>query len=113
MAPLPSGKLAKSAKRPSKFLALLPALILICFFEVAGQRHMDRMSVLGCVMAFVLALLTFDLIRALRDGRALGAFGQTITREGRPALFRRWMISQYVLMGLCMAGLVWVGWQVI
>src|SRR6185437_12125933 len=90
-----------SVKKPSRFLALLPALILICFFELAGQRHMDRMSVLGCVMAFVLTTLTFDLVRSLRSGRALGAFGQTITREGRPALFRRWMISQYVLMGLC------------
>jgi hypothetical protein len=97
-----------AVKKLSRLLALLPVLILTCFFHEAGRRHMDRMTVLVCVIAFVLALATLDLVRALRSGKALGGFGQTITRQGRPTLFRRWMISQYAMMGLCAAGLAWV-----
>ena len=50
---------------------------------------------------------TYDLISALRTGKARGRWGSTITREGRPKAFRTWVVAQYVVVALFAAGFVW------
>ena len=49
----------------------------------------------------------YDLISAIRTGRARGRWGSTITRKGRPKLFQTWVISQYFAVAMLAAGLVW------
>lgn len=55
---------------------------------------------------------TYDLISAMRTGKARGRWGSTITRKGRPKAFRVWMISQCVVVALFTAGLVWAAMSV-
>jgi len=53
------------------------------------------------------ALVGIDLIRALRSGRARGR-GGTITREGRPKKFRRYIYADWALLAACAGVLVWI-----
>jgi len=52
------------------------------------------------------AMITFDLIVALRTGRARGR-GGTITRKGQPRRFWRYVYSSYVMLLLCAGAILW------
>ena len=53
------------------------------------------------------ALVGADLARTLRTGRARGKDG-TITRDGQPRRFWRYVYGDYAVLGLCAVILVWV-----
>jgi hypothetical protein len=52
------------------------------------------------------ALVTVDLVKALRTGKARGR-GGTITREGRSALFKRQVIGDVIVLLFCAGVVVW------
>lgn len=51
------------------------------------------------------ALVAYDLAKTLRTGKARGR-GGTITRSGRPALFKRYVIGDAVVLVFSIAVIV-------
>jgi hypothetical protein len=52
------------------------------------------------------ALVGGELIRTLRTGKARGRWG-TITKQGRPDRYWRYVYSGYVALALCAAAAIW------
>ena len=61
---------------------------------------MEKSSVTLLLMLAVAAMVSLDLVRALRTGKARGRFG-TFTRKGRPALFKRYVVADVFMLVLC------------
>jgi hypothetical protein len=57
-------------------------------------------------LLLVIAYAAFDLIRTLRTGRARGWLG-TITREGQPKRFWRYVYSGWAVLAFFVAAIVW------
>ena len=55
----------------------------------------------------VAILVSWDLARTLKTGRARGKFG-TITRAHQPARFWRYVYSSYALLAFLAASFLWV-----
>jgi hypothetical protein len=64
---------------------------------------MNRLNVLFLLVG---AYAAFDLIRTLRTGRARGRMG-TITREGQPKRFWRYVYSGWAVLAFFVAAIVW------
>jgi hypothetical protein len=56
---------------------------------------------------------TYDLISAVRTGKACARWGSAITSKSCPKAFRPWMIGQCVVVALFAAGLVWAATHLI
>jgi hypothetical protein len=53
------------------------------------------------------AFVAIDLWKTLRTGRARGRFG-TITREGRPERYWRYVYASYVVLAACAGAFLWI-----
>jgi hypothetical protein len=60
------------------------------------------------ISAIGLALTAYELISALRTGKAFGRWGSTITRSGRPRVFRNWIIGQIIVVAFFFGVLIWI-----
>ena len=67
---------------------------------------MQRSHIVMILFLVLAAMITFDLIVALRTGRARGR-GGTITRKGQPRRFWRYVYSSYVMLLLCAGAILW------
>lgn len=56
--------------------------------------------------ATLTAFVSFDLVRALRTGRARGR-GGTVTRKGQPQRFRRYVYADFVVLAFGVIGFIW------
>jgi hypothetical protein len=64
------------------------------------------MALTVILLSLALAAMQGALLAiALRTGRAIGR--GTITREGQPRRFRRYVYSAYVVLLLCAATILW------
>jgi hypothetical protein len=93
-------------------LAMLVGCALV-FFIAHHQTVMDgrRALVLGmCVLVFI--VLTLDIVDSYRRGSTAGKW-ERYSRKGRPAQFRQVMISNFVMLALCVGGAVWLIWGAI
>jgi hypothetical protein len=57
-------------------------------------------------LLLVIAYVAFDLFRTLHTGRARGWLG-TITREGQPKRFWRYVYSGWAVLTFFVAAIVW------
>ena len=65
------------------------------------------MSNLTAVLALCLGgWIVYDLKTVLRTGKARGRFG-TVTRRGRPTLFRNYIIGDCIVLAGCAGVLLW------
>jgi hypothetical protein len=66
---------------------------------------MAKTSLLLLLYVLLTAMVTYDLVRTLRTGKARGR-GGTVTRKGRPGLFKRYVIADVFMLVLCAAVIV-------
>jgi hypothetical protein len=62
-----------------------------------------RLITWGLILA---AIVSFDLVRTLRTGRAHGKF-DIITRKGNPGRFQRYVYADWLALGLVVGVLVY------
>jgi hypothetical protein len=66
---------------------------------------MEKTTSLLLLYVLLTAMITYDLVKTLRTGKARGR-GGTVTRKGRPGLFKRYVIADVVMLVLCAAIIV-------
>jgi len=77
-----------------------------------GHSAMDgptRLVTWGLILA---AIVSFDLVRTLRTGRAHGK-SDIITRKGHPGRFQRYVYGDWLVLGLIVGILIYALFEVL